>query len=198
MYLTGPGTMTSRQLSQKHTIDDISRQIGHRAGNLFVTRQLWCSGAVLVVLNRALGGDLPQELAIRLAAGLGKGLGGGGCICGGLSAGALALGIFLGNGHLAPSGDETVLTATRQLHDQFKSAHGSTCCRVLVRQTSGNAKPDYRQCALRTAKAAEIAATLIMNQRPELIRHADWDYLNQNESRLGARLKIAADRLKAR
>ncbi len=188
--------MKINRQTRNHTIEQISLQIGQRAENLFLTRQLWCSGAVLVVLNRALRGDLTQDLAIRLAAGLGKGLGGGGCVCGGLSGGALALGLFLGNGRLAPAGDPTVLKATRQLHDQFKTDHGATCCRVLLNKNAPGSHLQYRECARRTAKAAEVTGQLILNQRPELIQGVDWDYLNLKESRLGARLKIAVDRLK--
>ena len=188
--------MTTSKQTQSDTIHQISRQIGRRAGNVFTTRQLWCSGAVLVVLNRVLGGDLTQELAIRLAAGWGKGIGGGGCVCGGLSGGALALGLFLGNGRLAPAGDRVVLKATKQLHDQFKADQGATCCRVLVKKGAPGSKALYRQCAQRTARAAELAAELILHERPELIQSVDHDYLNRNESRLSARLKIAADRLK--
>jgi len=104
------------------SIYEISRSIGQRAGNLFLTRQLWCSGAVLVVLNRVLNGDLTQDQAIRLAAGMGEGMGNAGCICGGLNGGALALGLFLGNGRLSPGGDQVVMKATRWLRPNFAHA----------------------------------------------------------------------------
>ncbi len=174
--------------------EQICRQIGRRAQNLFMTRQLWCSGAVLVVLNRALGGDLTQDLSIRLSSGLGKGLGGGGCICGGLSGGALALGLFLGNGRLAAAGDRTVLKATRQLHEAFKEAHGATCCRELIKISARGEDGVFRDCARRTARAAELTARLILSRRPRLVDRVDWDYLNQEESRLDARLKSASQR----
>ena len=189
-----------RQKPQPVPVSDhfanLVRKIGQRAANLFLTRQLWCSGAVLVVLNRTFGGDLTQNMAIRLCAGLGDGMGGSGCLCGGLNGAALALGLFLGNGRLSPGGDQIVLTATHQLHSAFKAAHGSTCCRILTKPVQMGSRQQYRACADRTAKAAELAAGLILHHRPELAAHADWDYLNEKDGMLEARLKIVADRLK--
>jgi C_GCAxxG_C_C family probable redox protein len=174
----------------------VSQRIGERAGNLFRTRQLWCSGAVLVVLNRVLDGDLAQDQAIRLAAGLGDGIGSAGCICGGLNGGALALGLFLGNGRLSSGGDQTVLKATRWLHDQFKEDLGSACCRVLLKKDGNGTKSQLRACAERTAKAAELCAAAILQHRPELIQRVDWDYLNHQDGTVKARLNIIADKIK--
>ena len=189
-------TLTSTADQAPSCPETVSRLIGERAGNLFRTRQVWCSGAVLVVINRVLDGDLTQDQAIRLAAGLGDGMGGAGCICGGLSGGALALGLFLGNGRLSSGADQTVLKATRWLHDQFKQDLGSACCRILLKRGENGSRSQLRACAERTAKAAELCATRILKQRPELIRRVDWDYLNHRDGKGGARLNIIADQLK--
>ena len=175
------------------SIAQAAERIGERAANLFSTRQLWCSGAVLVVLNQALGGDLSQETAIRLAAGLGDGMGGSGCLCGGLNGGALALGLFLGTGRLSPGGDKKVLEATRQLHIRFKAAFGSACCRILMK--TRESAIHTHDCAQRTAEAAELTAALILAQRPEVSQRIDWNYLNQNDGKIGARIKIIANQL---
>lgn len=188
--------MTDTSGKHSPSTEAVSRSIGERAGNLFRTRQLWCSGAVLVVINRVLDGDLTQDQAIRLAAGLGDGIGGAGCICGGLNGGALALGLFLGNGRLSPGGDQTVLKATRWLHDQFKKDLGSACCRILLKKDGNGAKSQLRACTERTAKAAELCAVAILQHRPELIRRVDWDYLNHQDGTVKARLNIIADKLK--
>ena len=175
--------------------EQICLAIGQRAGNLFMTRQLWCSGATLVVLNQALGGDLTEELAIRLAAGLGDGMGGSGCLCGAVSGGALALGLFLGTGRLSPGGDQRVLRATHRLHDRFKTVFGSTCCRVLKKKSMPGCRNQNEECAGRTAKAAELTAELILEQRPACIHQIDWKYLNQRDSMIGGRIKIIANQL---
>ncbi len=176
-------------------MDQACQLIGQRAANLFLTRQLWCSGAALVVLNQALSGDLTQDLAIRLAAGLGDGMGGSGCLCGALNGGALALGLFLGTGRLSPGGDKKVLEATHQLHNRFKATFGSACCRVLMKTGTKESAAHDQDCALRTAGAAELAAFLILAQRPELSQRIDWNYLNQKDGTFGARIKIIANQL---
>ena len=182
--------------TQGSAIEPVCQKIGRRAANLFMTRQLWCAPAVLVVINQVLQGGLPAEMAIRLSAGLGEGLGGSGCLCGSVSGGALALGLILGNGRLSSSGDQTVLAATRQLHSAFKEHYGSTCCRVLTRDLQQGSRQHYRLCAERTAYAAETTARIILGQRPALIAKVDWDYLEQKDNLLGAQLKIVAQRLK--
>jgi C_GCAxxG_C_C family probable redox protein len=179
-----------------HTIEEVSRLIGHRAGNLFRTRQLWCSSAVLVTLNHGLDGDLTQDQAIRLAAGMGEGMGGSGCICGGLSAGVLALGLFIGTGRLSPGGDQRVIKATKWLHDEFKKAHGSACCKVLMKKDMSATKAKYLACAHRTSHAAQLSAASILHLRPELIQNVDWDYLKKKEGMMSARIKIVVDKLR--
>jgi len=201
--------MFARMKAEKHPYADrpeddacalhqISRKIGERAGNLFRTRQLWCSGAALVALNHALDGGLSEELAIRLTSGLSDGMGGSGCLCGALNGGALALGIFLGSGRLAPNGDQRVLRATHELHNSFKAAFGSTCCRTLIKGHAKESGADYRNCAARTAKATELSAALILDRRPELTRRIDWDFLNREDGIFKARIKIATSRLTCR
>ena len=49
---------------------------------------------------------------------------------------------------------------------------------------------------MRTAKAAELAAERILEERSELIKKVDWDYLSHQDSAVGARIKIVADNLK--
>lgn len=174
----------------------ISEIIGRRAGNIFITHQLWCSGAALLVLNRGLGGDLSEDQVIRLTSGLGDGLSGAGCMCGGLNGASLGLGLFLGHGRLTPKGNETVIETTRMLHDQFKEAFGATCCRALVkRKPSSGSRDQLLLCAHRTSLAASVAAQFILLHRPELTQQIDWKFLNSEDTRIGACLKMIASRL---
>jgi len=181
------------QIASERETERLIECIGKRAANLFLTRQLWCSGAVLVTLNQALGGALSQRMAIQLCAGLGDGLGGSGCLCGALSGATLALGLFLGNGRLAPGGDQRVLKFTNTLHRQFKAHYGSTCCRVLTKSLPMGTAVQMTACAERTACAAKMAARQILNTIPQLAESADWDFLNQSDSPLRARLKVVAN-----
>ncbi len=165
------------------------RVIGSRARNLLETGQLFCSEAVLTVLNRGLGGGLPEELAIRLAAALPQGLGDSGCTCGALSGGALALGLFLGRDRPGARDNKRAMPAANLLHENFRNAFGSSCCRVLTRKVKGNPKAHLLQCAHFTGDAAEMAARIILETHPELIENADWDYLRQEDTRIGSKVK---------
>ncbi len=51
--------------TSKHGAEQLALMIGKRAENLYLTGQLLCSEAVLVVMNRGLGGGLPEGMDIR-------------------------------------------------------------------------------------------------------------------------------------
>jgi C_GCAxxG_C_C family probable redox protein len=195
-YQRQPMNITTKTASD--SAEQVIQLMGVRAANIFLTRQLWCSGAVLLTLNQGLSGDLTQDQVIRLATGLGNGLGGSGCLCGGLNAAALALGLFLGHGRLATRDNQVVLDATHKLHTQFKAAFGATCCRVLVNGLRHGSRAHFQRGARHTAKAAELAAELILGHKPELVHQVNWKFLNQKESRLGTHMKVVANRLPKR
>jgi C_GCAxxG_C_C family probable redox protein len=173
-------------------INRICKKIAGRAADLFTTRQLWCAPALLVSINHGLKGELSDELAIRLSAGLGEGLGGSGCLCGSISGGVLALGLFLGNGRRTPSGDRTVLGASRKLHQMFNEQYGSTCCRVLIKDIKRGSSGHYQLCAEHTATATMITTRMILDLKPDLIQNVDWPYLEKKPNRIVARLKATA------
>lgn len=173
-------------------IDEISKQIGGQAADLFASRQLWCAPALLVSVNRGLSGELSDDLAIRLSAGFGEGIGGSGCLCGSISGGIQALGLFLGNGRRSASGDKTVQKVAQRLHQAFNHRFGSTCCRVLIKDLKRGSTEHFRVCAQRTAFAAEYTACMILDQRPELFHYINWQFLNKNKNRAVARLIAAA------
>ena len=160
-----------------------------RAENLFSTRQLQCAEAVMVVLNQGLGGDLPKELAVRLASALPEGLGRRGCLCGALNGGALALGLFMGRNGPGYRNGATVRKAVGALHDQFKAAYKATCCRVLTKSLVYGSGQHFRHCARMTGQAARMAAAIVLDHKPELLESADWGYLQQNDRRVAAEVK---------
>ena len=168
--------------------------IQFRAENLFLTDQLKCAEAVLVVLNQGLGGDLPRELAIRLASGLPEGLGQRGCLCGALNGGALALGLFLGRKGPGYRNGLKIRRAVGDLHDRFKTAYKATCCRVLTQALDYGSKAHFRQCARITGRSARWAAAIVLDHRPELMGRAGWKFLQQNDRRVmvGVRKLIGA------
>jgi len=163
---------------------------------MVATRQLMCSETVLSVINQALGGGIPNELAVRLGSGFPEGLGESGCLCGGVAGGVMALGLFLGRDRPGLLNKRLISSASQTYHDRFKKEFGSTCCRVLVRNYVQGTKDQFNHCAEITSRAAELAAGLILEKKTELLARADWAYLRQEDSMVKARLKQAAGMLR--
>jgi C_GCAxxG_C_C family probable redox protein len=76
---------------------------------------------------------LPEEAALKIASGLGAGMGGKEEVCGAVTGGILVLGMRHGRG----SKDERVATdltylKTREFMDAFAKKHGTFICRKLL------------------------------------------------------------------
>jgi hypothetical protein len=69
--------------------------ISSRAQNLYLTRQLLCTEAVVVALNHGLNGGLSEAQAVAMAAPFCAAMGESGCSCGALSGAEMACGLFL-------------------------------------------------------------------------------------------------------
>jgi C_GCAxxG_C_C family probable redox protein len=160
-------------------------QIKKRAGNLYQTRQMLCAEAVVVTLNKAFMGGLSDTQAVAVAAPFSMALGDSGCLCGALSGAVLACGLLVENDQPYPKGERMRKNA-RQLHDAFKAANGATCCRVLSRSVRHDQQARFQHCAHLTSGAAEMAARLILYQRPELIRCTQNEFLKKTDTRIGA------------
>ncbi|MEJ2656594.1 MAG: C-GCAxxG-C-C family protein [Desulfobacterales bacterium] len=176
-------------------IETLLHKIRLRTENLFMTHQLMCSEAVLRVLNQGLKGGLPPEIAVRLTSGLPEGFGGGGCTCGALSAGVIALGLFLGRNGPGILNNRRVYAASKELHDHFKIHFGATCCRVLTKNIELGTKLHLQHCAHRAGEVAEQSARIILERKPKVLEQVDWTYLNQTDSRFRARIKQLANTL---
>jgi C_GCAxxG_C_C family probable redox protein len=176
------------QVTLESPSEQLAVIIGKRAENLYVTGQLLCSEAILVVTNRGLRGGLAEGMDLRLASALPIGIGESGCTCGALSGAALALGLFLGRDRPGSNGKQA-MSAANLLHNRFKGFFGSTCCRVLTQKVKRDPKEHFKQCAKITGQTAELAALLILERRPELAKNADLAYLQAMDSWLGSKLR---------
>ncbi len=164
--------------------NNLIERIGAKARHLFLSKQLWCSEAVLVTLNQGLRGGLPASLAEGLTVGMGGGIGGSGCLCGAVNGAVVALGLFLsGAGPSRRQSDKTVRTYAKRLNTAFISRFGTGCCRKLMHSKTRKGRSKRQCCAEQTAFTAEYAARLILVHRPELIQRADLDFLNRHHHR---------------
>ena len=173
---------------------EVSQLAQERAKDFFVSKQLYCSEAVLVTINHGLGGGMSDELAIRLSSTLPEGLAGSGCLCGALGGAILALGLFLGRDRPGDRRDRHhALLGTRELHDLFKKRFGATCCRVLSRKVKDLPKEHFEQCADLTGSAAGLATGIILRERPGIIRQVDYVFFNKRESKMGSLVRKAVN-----
>lgn len=180
-----------------HRAETLVNKIRQRTENLFMTGQLMCSEAVLTVLNQGLKGGLAPEIAVRITSGLPEGFGRSGCTCGALTAGVIALGLFLGRNGPGILNNRTVYAASRELHERFKTKFGSTCCRVLTKNIELGTKHHFRFCARHAGEVADQTARIVLDHEPERLELADWTYLNQTDSKMSARIKQLANALRS-
>ena len=152
----------------KDPAGELAARVGARALRLYESRRMLCAEAVLTALNREFGAGLSEAQALAAAAPFSLALGGSGCLCGALSGAVLGVGLVL-NGKGGNRSGRKMRGEARCLHDGFKAAFGATCCRILTRRVKSDKKAHFRQCALITARAAEMAAHQILRKRPELI-----------------------------
>jgi len=169
--------------------EELPNIIRQRAFNLMSSGRMMCSEAVLSVLNQGLGGGLPPDLAMKVAAGFPEGIGGSGCTCGALTGGVISLGVFLSGSASKPAGRRNAMTASGRLHHDFKRRFGSTCCRVLLKNGSPGSGPRFEACCDRGGWTAEQAARMILAERPDLAAQADRSFLRRKDFRLTVRLK---------
>ncbi|BBO68620.1 hypothetical protein DSCA_25500 [Desulfosarcina alkanivorans] len=183
--------MNDQREKSEPDADALIASIRERARNLYETRQMLCTESVVAAMNHGLHGGLTDAQAMAMAAPFSVALGESGCLCGALSGAVMAAGLLLGNAHPYRRRRD-MRDSARQLHDAFKSANGATCCRVLSRTVRHDNKAHFRQCADLTAQAAEMAARLVLQERPELVDRADNAFLGRRQSVFsGALLRLA-------
>ena len=77
--------------------------------------------------------NLPEETALKIACGLGAGMGRKEEVCGAVTGGVLVLGMRHGRGSKDDrSAAELTYMKTRELMDQFAKKHGTFVCRKLL------------------------------------------------------------------
>lgn len=78
-------------------------------------------------------GDLTEEMALKIACGLGAGMARKEEVCGAVTAGILVLGMRHGRGRKDDrSAQELTYSKTRELMDRFSEKHGTVICRNLL------------------------------------------------------------------
>jgi len=165
---------------------EITKLCGQRAANIYTARSYCCAEALLAALHRGFNSEITEENAARLGSGFCHGMGGAGCVCGALAAAQMMIAWFLGPRQPQGMSKKEFSPLAQGLHDQFKERFGATCCRTLLKRRK---EQKGAECKELTAGAAEMAASLILAQRPELAATVDLAYLRRRESKLGQMAK---------
>lgn len=171
------------------TPEALAQAARERAQGLYNSRQMLCSEAVLVTINELFNGGLDEEQAVRLAAGMACGLGDSGCLCGAVNGGVAALGLILGK-EKPYARRKLCRKAANELHDAFKEANKSTCCRVLSKKVKDTPKIHFAQCAGLTGNAAAMVVGILLRHQPDL---ADTSTAPRKDNPLFARVKALAN-----
>lgn len=120
----------------------------------------YCSEALLRAFNEIYNLGFPEE-HLKIASGLGSGLGGAGCSCGTITSGAMVLGIIVGRNNKSDS-EETIHQASKKLHDEFRERNRVACCRILTRGVEWKSKDHITRCSKYVQDTAEILEDILL------------------------------------
>ena len=115
-----------------------------------------CGESVIAALWDAFRPDFPRELAVAAGAGMGRGIGGSGCVCGALNGGVAFIGLVTADKARAKP-------LVSELHDAFRdgTGRGVTCCHALTRGMEWGSAERRAQCQRFCALAAGEAARIL-------------------------------------
>ncbi len=142
------------------------QHLRRQAEELFLSGHYYCSEAVVKIIRDTFCPSVPDTI-IAAASGFPIGMGGGGCTCGAVSGGVIALGLVFGR----TKPDEKMKSAAcmkyaRELHDRFKAENKAVCCRILTKRMldASDSGGHEKQCAELTAEVVEIVAEIILRE----------------------------------
>ena len=137
----------------------------------------FCSEAVVSSIRSNFELDIPEEV-ISMASGFPVGIGRAKCLCGAVSGGVMALGIFFGRTKQGDTKVEKNLELSKELHDWFKVANGKNalCCRILTKEFDMGVGAHKEQCirftGLVAGKVAEIVIRELNLINIDVVEHA--------------------------
>lgn len=125
----------------------------------------FCSEAVVSAMRSNFELDLPEEV-ISMASGFPVGIGRSKCLCGAVSGGVMALGIFFGRTKQGDPKVEKNLEVAKELHDWFKEANGKNalCCRILTKEFDMKKGEHKEQCIHYTGLVARKVAEIVVRE----------------------------------
>ena len=138
-------------------------RIKDRAETYYRDGDFYCSEAIVKTLKDELGLDITDEI-IAMASGFPVGMGGSGCTCGAVSGGVMTLGLIFGRTEGKDPKVNKAMELAAELHDNFRKAHKSVCCRVLTKGMTLGGDVHMNQCIAFTGEIAYETAKIIARE----------------------------------
>ena len=138
-------------------------RIKQKAESYYRNGDFYCSEAIIKSIKDEFSIDISDRV-IAMASGFPVGIGGSGCTCGALNGGIMALGLFFGRETKNDPCVNHAMQLSKELHDDFKKTHKSTCCRVLTKGMVLGSEEHMKQCIALTGELAEKAASIIVRE----------------------------------
>ena len=140
------------------------RKISKDAEDLF-RGGFFCSEALVSSIRSNFELDIPEEV-IAMASGFPIGIGRSKCLCGAVSGGVMALGLFFGRTKQGDSKVEKNLELSKELHDWFKDANGKNalCYRILTKEFDMSKGAHKEQCIHFTGMVAGKVAEIVVRE----------------------------------
>ena len=140
------------------TDKDVIHAVKDRARELYDSKKYNCAESTFLALNEVLKGGIEPQTALRVATGLGGGLGGTGGTCGALTGCVMALGLLAEDDPDIPR-KKTIYPMAAALQKKFKAQFGSCICRTLIRDTGEDRR---KHCSTITVEAAALCAAMLL------------------------------------
>ena len=144
---------------------EVSIQKIQKEGEDLFRGGFFCSEAVVSVIRSNFELDIPEEV-IAMASGFPVGIGRSKCLCGAVSGGIMALGIFFGRTKQGDPKVEKNLEVAKELHDWFKVANGKNalCCRIITQEFDMQKGEHKEHCIHLTGLVAKKVAEIVVRE----------------------------------
>lgn len=137
---------------------DSQRAIAETAKNYFI-QGYHCSEALMKTFNDAYRLNYSKK-TIRMATGLGGGMGKSKCACGCVTTGSIIISSIYGRDELHMD-DSMAFDLARELNSRFKSLHKVTCCVALTRKVDWGHPNHTATCSDYVYDGALILANIL-------------------------------------
>jgi C_GCAxxG_C_C family probable redox protein len=124
-----------------------------------------CAQAIFAAFSAKLG--VSSELALRVAAPFGAGMGRAGEVCGALTGALMVLGLEYAR--VRPEYKDEIYAITREFLGQFRQRHGATLCRELVGYDIST--PEGLQAARENKAFAKVCPLIVEETAQALSRY---------------------------